>query len=522
MKKIALVLMLICFSFSLFAEDSSLSAEFSMFPDLDFSIVTHDTNKSNEIRMFPDLECPSISDVPNELLKSWNKLSDDEKWFCALSEPFIKGYSLSVTTLNPEEDIATDSRAASILEVLWNLHSKDDVLDSVEKYRLNQLGENVAINEAKASLCRNSKLSINEIAVKECLDSVALAKLYFTKETQDVLGEYGLLAWDYGHVLAALRLCISVGWLSEEEAVNLAKPFIDELINDYASWEDYASHYAFGDVVKSFTHGRFDDMKRTIRHAQEYDIEDATDCELTFHYMKFPGKKVNNNRILTYEDAVFNPSLTVYKWILLAIHNTDDSVEPFEDYFLLNGFVKRNLKIPATVSTWLEYKLLKSIIPFAISYAVGTFSDDDKSMKRISKKILGYYKTARVAFEKVEVKNDFYYDFYKGYALVAYEADDAKTLDFAVSFLDEEKCQNFEFQELFCANYTNNAKKSASKKNYEEAYGFAKKALACIEKIKLLLEKPENPIIDVDSYEKDLNQMLSEYRSHLPMRKSRD
>ena len=81
---------------------------------------------------------------------------------------------------------------------------------------------------------------------------------------------------------------------------------------------------------------------------------------------------------------------------------------------------------------------------------------------------------------------------------------------------------NFEFQELFCANYTNNAKKSASKKNYEEAYGFAKKALACIEKIKLLLEKPENPIIDVDSYEKDLNQMLSEYRSHLPMRKSRD
>ena len=211
--------MLICFSFSLFAEDSSQSAEFSMFPALDVSIVTHDTIRSNEVRMFPDLECPSISDVPNELLKSWNKLSDDEKWFCALSEPFIKGYSLSVTTLNPEEDIATDSRAASILEVLWNLHSKDDVLDFVEKYRLNQLGENVAINEAKASLCRNSKLSINEIAVKECLDSVALAKLYFTKETQDVLGEYGLLAWDYGHVLAALRLCISVGWLSEEEVL---------------------------------------------------------------------------------------------------------------------------------------------------------------------------------------------------------------------------------------------------------------------------------------------------------------
>ena len=516
MKKIALVLMLICFGFSLFAEDSN---EFSMFPNLNFSIDTDDTN---EFRMFPDLDCPVVSDASNELLKSWNKLSDDEKWFCALSEPFIKEHSLSVATLNPEENVSDNSKSASILKAVWNLHSKDDVLDFVEKYRLNHLGENVAINEAKARLSRNSKLSINEIAVKECLDSVSLAKLYFTKETQDVLGEYGLLAWDYGHVLAALRLCIAADLLSEEEALNLAKPFIDELINDYASWEDYTSHYAFGDVVNSFTHGRFDDMKRIVRQAQKYDIEDETGTELTVHYMKFPGKKVNNNRILTYENAVFNPSLTVYKWILLAIHNTDDSVEPFEDFFSLNGFVKRNLKIPATVSTWLEYKLLKSIIPMAISYAVGTFSDDDKSMQRFSKKLLRYYRTARVAFEKAEVKNDFYYDFYKGYALVAYEADDAKTLDFAVSFLDEEKCQNFDFQELFCANYTNNAKKSASKKNYEEAYRFAKKALSYIEKMKALPEKTENPTINIDSYEKDLNQMISEYKSHLPMRKSRD
>ncbi len=541
MKKIALVLMLICFGFSLFAEDSNEfnmfpnlnfsivaddskeSNEIRMFPDLDFSMVADDSSESNEVRVLPDLDCHIVSNTPNEL---WNKLSDDEKWFCALSEPFIQGYSLSVVTLNPEEGISGDSRSASILEAVWNLHSKDDVLDFVKKYRLNQLGENVAINEAKASLSRNSKLSINEIAVKECLDSVSLAKLYFTNETQDVLGEYGLLAWDYGHVLAALRLCIAAGWLSEKEAVNLAKPLIDELINDYASWEDYAVHYAFGDVVNSFTHGRFHDMERIIRHAQEYDIEEETGTELTFHYMKFPGKRLNGNRILTYEDAVFNPSLTADLWILLAIHNTDDSIEPFEDYFLLNRFVKSNLKIPAAVNTWFEYKMLKSIIPLAISYAVGIFADDDKSnakyIKKYSKKMLGYYETARVAFEKVEVKNDSYYDFYKGYAQTAYEADDAKTLDFAVSFLDEEKCQNFEFQELFCANYTNNAKKSASKKNYEEAYRFAKKALTFIEKMEALPEKPENPKIDIGKYEKDLNQMISEYKSHLPMRKSRD
>ena len=160
MKKIALVLMLICFGFSLFAEDSN---EFSMFPNLNFSIDTDDTN---EFRMFPDLDCPVVSDASNELLKSWNKLSDDEKWFCALSEPFIKEHSLSVATLNPEENVSDNSKSASILKAVWNLHSKDDVLDFVEKYRLNHLGENVAINEAKARLSRNSKLSINEIAVK--------------------------------------------------------------------------------------------------------------------------------------------------------------------------------------------------------------------------------------------------------------------------------------------------------------------------------------------------------------------
>ncbi|MBO4437955.1 MAG: hypothetical protein J5798_01275 [Spirochaetaceae bacterium] len=75
MKKIALVLMLICFGFSLFAEDSN---EFSMFPNLNFSIDTDDTN---EFRMFPDLDCPVVSDASNELLKSWNKLSDDESGF---------------------------------------------------------------------------------------------------------------------------------------------------------------------------------------------------------------------------------------------------------------------------------------------------------------------------------------------------------------------------------------------------------------------------------------------------------
>ena len=440
------------------------------------------------------------------MLESWNKLSQDEKWLCLLSEPLMEQNDLGITTLNPEKYIPVGKKSVSqqILENSWNLYSKEDVLQLVEDYRLRKQGHSVSYNNLKEKLNQTTQNSvqaaIEEIATKDCMETYLIVRLYFVAEMQELLGEYGLLAWDYGRVLSILRWSIAARWLSEADALELAKPFIDELINAYDSWEDYAVHYALGRVFFAISDGKdyksyldtvLDFMKRYDTVVSEKDKGKV----FSYHGTKFPGKNRNDNRILTYNDAVYKPSKEVANWIWVgkAEKYTHD-ISKSETTGLIN-FLKKKKNIPAA----------------AADLAVLQVSGQNVPYKTASKA----FEEAALVFENVENTSDLYFLFYIRYAFIAYRLNDLRKMEFAISKFDNGSFEAADLQYVCCIYYTEKAKSAGYNKKYKEAVEYAESALACLKKGDASRFLGSFNKDEMKDYEEKLNNMIDNYRQKL-------
>lgn len=156
------------------------------------------------------------------------------------------------------------------------------------------------------------------------------------------------LALDLGRLLSVLRFGVAAGWLTESEAVVAAKPMMTRLLNAYASWEDYASHYAFGRVFYAISDGKDYDkyLKDVLQCIKKYDIEVSEDKQkniFTYHNIKFPGEKRNNSKILKYDDVVYTPSRKTDPWILVVKAENNIKGISLKENVALNSFLKQNM-----------------------------------------------------------------------------------------------------------------------------------------------------------------------------------
>ena len=84
----------------------------------------------------------------NKALDEWNKLSEDEKWLCLLTEPFLYAKGVSMISVNPEPENAGE-KSRNILERDWKLHSKKDIIAIVERYKNGQWGDEPVFQDVK-------------------------------------------------------------------------------------------------------------------------------------------------------------------------------------------------------------------------------------------------------------------------------------------------------------------------------------------------------------------------------------
>ena len=189
--------------------------------------------------------------------KEWEKLSQDEKWLCLLSEPFLSFYDVSRTTVNPEPQGET-VHAVEVLEKGWDLHSKNDVLALLEKYRNgNWGGRDWWLEKADDLLKKYPEASIDEIAKAENLEIWQVVTLCFYAENKDLLGTHGVLALDIVRLLGIIRWSVGTGWFTEAEAVNEARPLMTQLLNAYDSLEDLSAHFAFSWYLYAYANGYY-------------------------------------------------------------------------------------------------------------------------------------------------------------------------------------------------------------------------------------------------------------------------
>ncbi|MBR4826190.1 MAG: DUF1266 domain-containing protein [Spirochaetaceae bacterium] len=281
--------------------------------------------------------------------KEWDKLSQDEKWLCLLSEPFLSFYNVSQTTVNPEPQ-REPVNAIEVLEKGWDLHSKNDVLALLEKYRNgNWGGRDWWLEKADDLLKKHPEASIDEIAKAENLEIWQVVTLCFYAENKEQLGTHGVLALDIVRLLGIIRWSVSMGWFTEAEAVNAARPLMTQLLNAYDSLEDLSAHFAFSWYLYAYAYGYYaSDYKGCIDSALKNYAKSSESANLFINRnIKFPAKNQNNNRILTFADVEYTPGEEAQKWYILrkAIRYGEVYL-PYEESHQYYDIVKEKAEIP--------------------------------------------------------------------------------------------------------------------------------------------------------------------------------
>lgn len=467
-----------------------------------------------------------------QMLKEWNSLSEYGRWFCILSEPAMEEIKINnIMSLNPGFNIAD---AENYLKTNMNATSKEDLLEKIANPENHSFL--TTYDKLKAVLNQNPKPTVEQIAIKNFSSGRTITKLYFVSEMQNILGKYGLIAYDYCSVLFLLRVGISAGWFTEEEALDAATPYIDKLLNAYDSWEDYATHFVLGRLFcKICAAADADDCKSCLSNVlgfvQKYDItipKDQKDKILTFHNMKFPGKKCDRNNILSYGDAVYSPSENAETWMLIEKYMSGyyDKLFPAK-HTIMQKFLKKNKKIPVAAYYLNLYQTEKAVDEM-VSYLSEQNSNNNASSEKKSKAINQYkdllnknvkiWDEVNVMFSKADPKTfdvnlSCYYRFYITYAMAAYDAQDLVKMNYAVSFLNEENLrENKDAQPVYCIHYSYKAREYASSGDYENAIKAAEKALSYFDDM-VLSSNPQ--IINFEEYGEILKKMIEEYNYYL-------
>lgn len=373
-----------------------------------------------------------VNDWKKEIA-AWNSLSEYEQYFCMFSLPLISGNSLEVFSVNPEPDqnpFDDTCESRDRLESGWGCHSKKDFIELIGKFHEQGGWHGPWYKRLCQYVDKYPGKSPEEISALECLGMGNTTSLFFVMQMKEKLGEHGMLAWDYGRFLTVLRWGIAAGWISEQAAMQEARPIIDELLACYDSWEDYLAHYAIGrglfalDNNYSVLDYEYDALLDSIKYTRNYENVDKAH-QLTFHGFKFPAQKQGGNAVLSNNDVWYSRTGNASQWeTAYAIYDMDYNDLEKEHIKFVESFCAKNGKVPCLA------------IMLADSYAQKGYPP---------KKIMAAYENAAKSFknalpEKKGINSDseLYRNFYGRYITAAIGAKDYERMYSALSDLDDE------------------------------------------------------------------------------------
>ena len=443
---------------------------------------------------------------------AWNAMSEYEQYFCMLSEPLIAYNTLDVFSINPEktprDGKGTQKVSEIVLERDWECHWRGDILELLEKYRTEEFGYVPMYNRLNALLDKYPKQTVEQISVLECLDILETTRLFYIKQMREKLGEYGMLAWDTGRLLAVLRWGIAVGWLSEYEAKQYAKPLIDKLLNAYWSWDDYIAHYVIGRGLFALSTGKdieeyeYKALKSAYLSAPNYENINRK-YQFSLRGIDFPAEYQNKNPVLTYDDVWYKQTADAKAWSEFNALSSD-----------FYTFYKKDLK---SLSTQDELKLA------SIKKALTSFYNKKKAIPCVSllmieyqeltscpkEKLIKYYDMALESFKKaVPAKHglnsgyELFRDFSMAYISRMLNAKDWKRLDAFLSYLDDENTTDEEMCALYGIYYFIRMKTETDNNKVTK---YRKKAVTFFKRI------PENKLFTEEKILKDLEKKLSSF-----------
>ncbi|MBP5328418.1 MAG: DUF1266 domain-containing protein [Spirochaetaceae bacterium] len=428
-----------------------------------------------------------------ERILKWSDYTQEEKDFCILSFPQLRFWAMEVTELKVDSKKALDK-----LNQVWNINSRTELLQFIVDSKAGRTGAQPAglifqmyfdeeennykmitasdYNRLKTLLDKYK--DIDQIAISECLDIRDIAALYFIQKMQDRLGEHGLLAWDYGLYLVMLRLALSVDWITKEEALQWAKPLMEELYAAYSSWEDYTAHYTIGfgldeNYLACSVPVAFVRTRHMVDSICAYDVlfdsvsdSDSNASVFTFHNAPFTGTAKNGDPELTYNDVWYSPSYEAELYM-----SANSYFRYMADY--INTDDQANLK-----------KLIsqKKNIP-VVCYLDAFFKSAgyDLSKNPSPSKMFSFFNSIEPKFRNAVTQSRFYCNFYCDYALIAFGSNKINKMFEALERLNEENRMTPEAQFLYGMYYSI---KMLNEKDLTKQNQYTAKIVSCFENAK--------------------------------------
>ena len=231
---------------------------------------------------------------------SFAKMKEQDKIFCMLSCNSIELNNASSDELNPFKN--EQNLALKILAENFEIYTYFDLINRIEL--LSNINNDTFSIFYKLQIEQPTESMISS-AVQNgiCFDN--LCQYLYIPLIQDKLGSTQIMAWNYGNALEILRWGIGAELINEKEAKELALPFTKEILNSFASYEDFACHYLLG---ASFQYCKnYNAMTENISKKYNAFVSFIEKYQKNFPKRMFKGNyfiKKQKNQILTFKEIL--------------------------------------------------------------------------------------------------------------------------------------------------------------------------------------------------------------------------
>ena len=232
----------------------------------------------------------------------WYSLPEYEQFAIAFS--CIQFYMNTQFPLDFTNHVMFDERRPTgKMELQINgVRSYDDLIKELKELDDGGLNKDYVYN--KELLEKYPELSVLEIAKKEVLTVVQIARLFMVKEKKDVLGCHNLEAWNESKKICLIRWGMGAGYLTEEEGIELIKPIVQKLRDDYFDFLDFMAHYFAAYCYKELYSDNHYDMIGSIL----FSAVASSRAYMSLDDLVFTAKTADENHKMELPDGIYTPS----------------------------------------------------------------------------------------------------------------------------------------------------------------------------------------------------------------------
>jgi hypothetical protein len=135
-----------------------------------------------------------------------------------------------------------------LLASSWDIHSREELLDTLDKIQSGEEGHRGAYWEIRRRLLEGKMENYLRVVSETPNENNGQVRAFIVATHLGPLrgATLPITAWDFGRYINLCRFGVLCSWITEQEAWDRIIPAARLLQASYASWDDYATDYLLG------------------------------------------------------------------------------------------------------------------------------------------------------------------------------------------------------------------------------------------------------------------------------------